>query len=137
MHRCHRADRKLTLFQQDRPIKAYTVALGRNPTGPKVSSGDGRTPKGTYSVDGRNPKSAFHLSLHLSYPNSADTARASAMGVPPGGDIMIHGIKNGLGWLGSLHRFVDWTRGCVAVTNDEIEEIGDMVPDGIRVEIVP
>jgi murein L,D-transpeptidase YafK len=59
------------------------------------------------------------------------------MGVPPGGDIMIHGIKNGLGWLGSLHRFVDWTRGCVAVTNDEIEEIGDMVPDGIRVEIVP
>jgi murein L,D-transpeptidase YafK len=102
-----------------------------------VSSGDGRTPEGIYSVDGRNPKSAFHFSLHLSYPNSADTARASAMGVPPGGDIMIHGIKNGLGWLGSLHRFVDWTQGCVAVTNDEIEEIWDMVPDGIRVEIVP
>ncbi len=90
-----------------------------------------------YSVDWRNPKSAFHLSLHISYPNSEDTLRAEGFGLPPGGDIMIHGIRNGWGWLGRLHRLADWTQGCIAVTNREIEEIWKLVPDGAVVEILP
>ncbi len=132
-----KALRRLTLFQNGKSIKTYKVALGKNPVGPKVKTGDGRTPEGIYSIDGRNPNSAFHLALHISYPNAADKAWAKSLGVPPGGDIMIHGIKNRLGWLGSLHRLLDWTQGCIAVTNTEIEEIWKTVPDGTLVEIVP
>jgi murein L,D-transpeptidase YafK len=88
-------------------------------------------------VVGRNPKSAYHLSLRLSYPNAADVAAAKAKGCPPGGDIMIHGITNGLGWMGRLHRQVDWTLGCIAVTDEEIERIWNLVPDGTPVEITP
>jgi murein L,D-transpeptidase YafK len=132
-----KALRQLSLFQNGKPIKTYKVALGKNPIGPKVQKGDGRTPEGIYLIDGRKPNSAFHLALHISYPNVADKARSESLGVPLGGDIMIHGIKNGLGWLGSLHRLLDWTQGCIAVTNAEIEEIWNMVPDGTIVEIVP
>jgi murein L,D-transpeptidase YafK len=129
--------RRMTLSQNGKSIKTYKVALGKNPVGPKVQKGDGRTPEGIYSIDGRNTNGAFHLALHISYPNAADKARAESLGVPPGGDIMIHGIKNGLGWLGSLHRLSDWTQGCIAVTNTEVEEIWKMVPNGTVIEIVP
>jgi murein L,D-transpeptidase YafK len=132
-----KALRRLTLFQNGKSIKTYKVALGKNPVGPKVQKGDGRTPEGIYSIDARNPNSAFHLALHISYPNAADKARAESLGVPSGGGIMIHGIKNWLGWLGSLHRLSDWTQGCIAVTNTEIEEIWKRVPNGTVVEIVP
>lgn len=132
-----KALRRLTLFRNGKPLKAYKVALGPNPVGAKVKEGDGRTPEGLYTIIGRNPKSAFHLSLRISYPNSADKARAESLGVSPGGDIMIHGITNGFGWIGSYHRLWDWTRGCIAVTNAEIEEIWRMVPNGAVVEIVP
>ncbi len=132
-----KALRQLTLFQNGKPIKTYKVALGKNPMGPKMQKGDGRTPEGIYSIDGRKPNSVFHLALRISYPNAADKARAASMGVPTGGDIMIHGIRKGLGWLGSLHRLSDWTQGCIAVTNAEIEEIWKTVPNGTVVEIVP
>lgn len=88
-------------------------------------------------IDSRNPNSRFHRSLHLSYPGPEDIARARELGCSPGGDIMIHGIKNGYGWLGALHAENDWTLGCVAVTDEEIEEIWDAVPDGTPVTIVP
>ncbi len=132
-----KALRRLTLFQNGKPIKTFRVALGKNPVGPKVQHGDGRTPEGSYFIDGRKSNSAFHLALHISYPNAADKARAESLGVPPGEDILIHGLKNGLGWLGSLHRLLDWTQGCIAVTNTEIEEIWKMVPNAAVVEIVP
>jgi len=129
--------RKLHLLSGGRIIKTYTIALGTNPTGPKQVEGDGKTPEGKYIIDGRNPNSAFHKSLHISYPSELDVLRARALGKPPGGDIMIHGIKNGLGWVGRLHTASDWTQGCIAVTDDDIEEIWASVPDGTPVEITP
>jgi murein L,D-transpeptidase YafK len=132
-----KAKRALTLFEKNEPLKTYQVALGREPVGAKRREGDGRTPEGTYVIAGRKSDSAFHRALRISYPSEADLARARAAGEPPGGDIMIHGLKNGLGWLGRLHTSSDWTEGCIAVTNEEIEEIWDAVPDGTPVEIVP
>ena len=132
-----KAKRQLTLLKGSEVLKTYRVALGREPVGPKERQGDGRTPEGVYTVMGRKVDSAFHRALRLSYPNTKDVAQASARGVPPGGDIMIHGIKNGLGWIGRLHTTSDWTEGCIAVTDEEIEEIWRAVPDGTAVEIRP
>lgn len=129
--------RRLTLLSNGEVLKTYHIALGANPKGPKVCQGDGRTPEGIYRIDCRNPNSRHHLALHISYPNAADRNRARRRGVPPGRDIMIHGIRNELGWLGGLHRFIDWTDGCIAVTNSEIKEIWRAVPDGTEVEIRP
>jgi murein L,D-transpeptidase YafK len=129
--------RKLTLLQRDKPLKVYRVALGRTPTGHKEREGDGRTPEGAYRIDSRKSDSAFHRALHISYPSSWDVQAAHRNGHSPGGAIMIHGIHYGLGWLGSLHRLVDWTAGCIAVTNWEIEEIWRAVPDGTPIEIRP
>ncbi len=130
------SEHTLVLSAEGRELKAYRVALGRA-TGPKEREGDRRTPEGAYTIAGRKPDSAYHLALRVSYPDVGDVARAAAAGVPPGGDIMIHGVRNGLGWLGRLHRTFDWTAGCVAVTNAEIEEIWTAVPDGTPVEIRP
>lgn len=129
--------RRLTLLSAGRTIKTYKVALGRNPVGPKEKEGDNKTPEGIYTVDRRNKKSRYHLSLHISYPGPGDIERANRLGVDPGGDITIHGIKNGYGWIGDFHRIFDWTNGCIAVTDDEIEEIERLVPDGTPVEIQP
>jgi murein L,D-transpeptidase YafK len=132
-----KAARRLTLMSSGGTVRTYRVALGREPVGPKVREGDNRTPEGSYIIDRRNPSSAFHLALHVSYPNPSDVKRAAALGVSPGADIMIHGIRNGLGWLGPAHRLLDWTRGCIAVTDAEIQEIARLVPDGTPVEIRP
>jgi murein L,D-transpeptidase YafK len=129
--------RRLTLFHLGRPMRSYQVALGRQPVGDKLSAGDRRTPEGLFSIEGRNPYSQFHLSLRISYPDSAHRARAEALGVSPGGDIMIHGLPNGQGKIGSAHRAYDWTNGCVALTDEEIEEIWSTVPIGTPVEIKP
>jgi len=132
-----KSERRLTLYKDDRVIKSYHVALGRNPDGHKEREGDRRTPEGMYHIDSRKPDSAFHRALHISYPNMRDVEAAKQKGVSPGGDIMIHGIRNAMGWLGKLHRLVDWTAGCIAVTDWEIEEIWMAVPDGTPVEIKP
>lgn len=129
--------RKLQLMSADQVVKEYQVALGNSPHGAKERRGDGRTPEGTYVIDFRNKNSQFHRSLHISYPNTADRARARKLRVDPGGDIFIHGLMNGYGWIGAAHRSKDWTLGCIAVTNEEIEEIWKLVPDGTTVEIRP
>lgn len=131
-----KAAHRLTLLSRGKPVRTYQVALGRA-SGPKERKGDRRTPEGLYQIDSRKADSSFHRALHITYPNAADQARARALGVDPGGDIMIHGIRNGLGWLGSLHRKIDWTQGCIAVTDVEIEEIWSMVNDGTPVEMRP
>lgn len=118
-------------------LKTYRVALGRNPTGPKEKEGDMKTPEGTYKIDNRNPNSAFHLALHISYPSEEDNARAAARGVTAGYDIMIHGIRNGMGWIGSFHRCKDWTAGCVALTDAEIEELWRITPVETVVDLRP
>lgn len=129
--------RRLMLMSKGEVLKTYKVALGGNPDGPKERHGDNKTPEGTYSIDSRNTNSLYHLSLHISYPNEKDKRRAKALGVSPGGDIMIHGIKNGFSWVRDAHTEVDWTKGCIAVTDEEIEEIGKIVPNGTIVEIKP
>jgi murein L,D-transpeptidase YafK len=132
-----KAARRLTLFRGSAPLKAYHVALGRSPIGPKEREGDRRTPEGVYSIDHHKQDSAFHLALHISYPNRGDIARAAQRALAPGGDIMIHGLRNGRGWIGALHRVRDWTSGCIAVTDAQIEEIWRAVPDGTPIDIRP
>ncbi len=129
--------RQLVLLQNGKVLKTYRIALGRNPEGHKVRQGDGRTPEGRYTICGRNPGSQFHRSLRISYPSKEDRARARRLGVSAGGDIMIHGLPNGMGWLGKSSKLTDWTDGCIAVTNEEIEEIWRAVPDGTPIEIRP
>jgi tetratricopeptide (TPR) repeat protein len=129
--------RRLMLTSQGEVLKTYKIALGGNPIGPKERQGDNKTPEGTYFIDARNRDSQFHLSLHISYPNEKDKIRAKKLGVSPGGNIMIHGIKSDFSWVGDAHAAVDWTKGCIAVTNEEIEEIAKLAPNGTIVEIRP
>jgi len=132
-----KGERRLELRRDGRILRAYRVALGFAPERHKEREGDGRTPEGLYSIDARNPQSAFHLSLRVSYPEAGDQARAAALGVPPGGDIYIHGLPNGWRKLSTPHPRQDWTSGCIAVTDAEIREIWSLVPTGTRVVIHP
>ena len=129
--------RQMTLLSAGKILKTYKVALGSVPIGPKQVEGDHKTPEGNYVIDAKNAHSQFHLSLHISYPSAADQQRAHAIGARPGGAIMIHGLAAPFAYLGPLHRQTDWTDGCVAVTNAEIEEIWKLVPVGTKVEIRP
>ena len=128
---------KLLLLSGDQVVKSYDVALGGGGLAPKRRQGDRRTPEGLYTIDYRNPASRFHLALHISYPQPTDKQRARQLGTDPGGDIMIHGLGPGYSWAGELHRNHDWTDGCIAVTDAEIEEIWRVVADGTPVEIRP
>ncbi|PYU91915.1 MAG: hypothetical protein DMG25_13380 [Acidobacteria bacterium] len=132
-----KGQRVLVLMSKENVLKTYHVALGKQPKGPKMREGDGKTPEGHYVIDRRNAKSRFHLALHISYPSVADVQNARKLGVSPGGDIMIHGLPSGWGWMGALHTKWDWTDGCIAVTNAEIEEIWRAVPNGTPIEIRP
>ena len=129
--------RKLTPFRGSTAIRNYRIALGNAPEGPKTCQGDGRTPEGRYRISGRNKNSQYHWSLRISYPNESDKTAAKNRGCSPGGDIFIHGLPNGYGWIGKAHRAIDWTLGCIAVTDREIEEIWTLVPNGTVVEIRP
>jgi murein L,D-transpeptidase YafK len=129
--------RRLTVLLSGKPLKTYRIALGQNPKGPKEREGDNKTPEGTYIIDSRNSHSRFHRSLHLSYPNEKDRRRAKGLGVSPGGNITIHGMENGIERPDSGHQWSESTKGCIAVTNREIEEIWQLVPNGSIVEIRP
>ena len=133
----HKKEHTMELMQGAEVIKTYKIALGGNPVGAKTRQGDHRTPEGMYVIDHRNPQSQFHRSLHISYPNAADRERARKLGISPGGDIFIHGLPNGYGFLGAAHRARDWTDGCIAVTDQEIEEIWKLVENGTSIEIRP
>ena len=130
-------ERRLTLISKKKVLATYKIALGGNPEGRKERLGDHKTPEGTYFIDSKNKNSRYHLALHISYPNEKDKKRAKELGVSPGGNIMIHGIKNGLSWVGDDHTEIDWTEGCIAVTDEEIEEIDKLVSIGTIVEIKP
>ena len=132
-----KAARRLTLFQNGRILKIYSIALGHAPIGPKEYEGDQRTPEGIYRIDFHKPDSDYHLALHISYPEQHAIDRAAVQGLSAGSDIMIHGLPNGRGWIGRFHRRSDWTAGCVAVANFEIEEIYRAVPDGTPIELRP
>jgi murein L,D-transpeptidase YafK len=130
-----KSDRTLTLFRAGVPFKSYTgLQFGDAPVGPKHFEGDERTPEGRYLIDYRNPRSAYHLSLHISYPGADDRAYAAARGHSPGGEIFIHGQPNA---LSEGREPGDWTDGCISVSNAEIEELWREVPDGTPIEIRP
>lgn len=129
--------RKLILLKGTEEIKQYKISLGTVPTGHKEREGDGKTPEGVYKISGRNPQSSFHLSLRVDYPRKKDIEVAEQKGVSPGGDIMIHGLPNGTLLPDSSYKQRDWTLGCIAVDNTEIEEIWQAVDDGTTIEILP
>ena len=128
---------ELLLLKDGKIVKTYKVALGPYSMGRKERQGDGKTPEGNYILDRRNPHSKFHRSIHISYPNAEDVKRARGLGVPAGGDIFLHGLPNGQGFFGAAHRQTDWTAGCIAVTNEEIDDIWDLVSDGTPIVIHP
>ena len=127
----HKADRKMYFLHNEKVLKKYNVGLGGVPVGHKQYEGDGKTPEGAYFITHRNPQSTYHLSLGISYPNAEDRANAAAMGKPPGGDIFIHG--------GPPYKATksEWTAGCIAVTDKQIEEIYAMVKPGTPIFILP
>ena len=129
--------RLLQLLHDGAAFESFPIALGREPQGAKQKEGDGRTPEGVYRIEARNAGSRYHRALRISYPDAAHRARARALGVSPGGDIMIHGLPAKQAWVGAAHRDFDWTEGCIAVTNQEIEEIWSAVPVGTPIHIKP
>jgi lipoprotein-anchoring transpeptidase ErfK/SrfK len=132
-----KGERRLTLYYRGVAVKKYRVALGRNPVGDKMSIGDYRTPEGMYYIIGRNPASRFYKSLAISYPDAEHEERAAELGVHPGGNIMIHGLPAHQAKLGAAHVLADWTEGCIAVTNAEIDELWRAVEMGAAIQIKP
>jgi murein L,D-transpeptidase YafK len=130
-----KGERKLLLMKGDEVLKTYSVSLGGNPVGPKIRQGDSKTPEGTYVLDRHNAKSQYHRSIHISYPNAGDVARAKRLGVPPGGDVFVHGQP--IDFSGTSQQLGDWTDGCISVTNAEMDEIWRAVADGTPIEIRP
>jgi len=129
--------RKMYLIHDGKKYREYTISLGDSPKGHKKQEGDEKTPEGSYVLDFRNPKSKYHLSIHINYPNKEDKQQAKDRGVSPGGDIFIHGLPNGFGSTPSAFVERDWTDGCIAVMNDEIEEMWKLVKNGTPIEIRP
>jgi murein L,D-transpeptidase YafK len=130
-------DHVMELLAGGKVIRTYKVALGQGGLAPKEREGDGRTPEGHYTIDAKYAASHYHKAMHVSYPDAEDRKRAAKLGVSPGGAIMIHGLPNGKGWVGAAHRMYDWTLGCIAVTDEEIDEIFELVPVDTPVEIRP
>ena len=133
----YKHDHKLILLSRGKQVKSYRVALGAEPVGPKTQQGDHRTPEGLYVLDSRNPNSQYYKAFHISYPNSKDIATAKKLGVSPGGDIMLHGLPKKYAWVGKAHATHDWTDGCIAVSNEEMDELWKLIPVGTRIQIEP
>ncbi|MBW8785802.1 MAG: L,D-transpeptidase family protein [Novosphingobium sp.] len=132
----HKTEREMIFYSAGRQVgRIAGLQLGTQPIGAKHVQGDGRTPEGRYTIDYRNPGSAYHLALHVSYPNPSDRAFALARGLDPGGAIFIHGQPND--WPGPGRAPGDWTDGCIAVSNAEIEALWRAVPDGTEIDILP
>lgn len=134
----HKAQHRMEAFSEGRLVRTYRIAIGKNPKGGKQYEGDRRTPEGLYQIVSKNAGSGFHKNLGISYPNEQDRAKARKLGKPAGGDVKIHGLKNGRwSWIGKLHRWRDWTNGCIGVTNPEVDELYEAVPIGTPILIQP
>lgn len=132
-----KSERQMYLMSGEDVVRSYRISLGDNPEGHKLYEGDERTPEGQYTLDWRNPNSDYHKSIHISYPNERDRDLASAWGLDPGGSIMIHGAPNGAGDLAFAYVGLDWTDGCIAVTNEDMDEIWPAIKPGTPINIVP
>ena len=132
-----KSERRMVVLQDNKAIRVYHIALGRYPVGPKRRAGDARTPEGEYTLDYKLEDSAFYRAIHISYPNSRDIARAEAAGIDPGGKIMIHGLPNHVSAAYVGHPKIDWTQGCIAVTDREMDELWKLVDVGTPIDIYP
>jgi len=132
-----KSKRKLQVYSNDKLIKTYKISLGQNPTGDKEFEGDKKTPEGEYVINDKNPNSGYYKNLGISYPNKQDIENAKKIGKDPGGQIKIHGIKNGLGWIGKIHLLMDWTAGCIALTNEDIDELYNVIKVETPIVIKP
>jgi murein L,D-transpeptidase YafK len=130
-----KSENKLYLFSQGLQVKEYNVAFGENPKGHKQQEGDQRTPEGTYTLDYKKEDSSFYRAMHISYPNQADKNNAKKLGVDAGGLIMIHGQRNWLGWLSAITQAFNWTNGCIALTNSEMDEFMELVEVNTEIQI--
>lgn len=130
----YKSKHELQAFSKGRLVVTYKIATGKQ-AGAKEYEGDQRTPEGVYTINDRNAQSGYHKNLGISYPNAEDKVRAARLGKPAGGDIKIHGLKNGRGFIGKLHRLTDWTNGCIALDNAEVDELYAHVPLGTVIEI--
>jgi murein L,D-transpeptidase YafK len=133
----YKSERKMELLRGDTVLRTYHIALGHHPSGKKIQAGDGRTPEGSYTIDRRKIMSDYHLALHISYPDAYDMRQAAAKGLQPGGGIMIHGQPNYMTPGERARLGTDWTAGCIALTNPEIDEVWRLVDDGTTVDIYP
>lgn len=133
----HKHERRLEVISDGKVIRSYRVGLGREPTGHKHQRGDNRTPEGTYYIDWRHRSPHYNLSMHLDYPNLSDRAEARKRGVDPGGMIMIHGTPVDDEYPEWFFKGLDWTNGCIALDNASMHKLWNLVPDGVRVEIIP
>ena len=132
-----KTEHMMTLYTKGQVLQTYRVSLGRGNGDAKQQRGDHETPVGLYAIDARNAHSRFHLALHISYPNAQDREHARELGVPAGGDIMIHAVEPQFAWLGRIQSAVDWTDGCIAVTDRQMDEVWALVNVGTPVEIRP
>lgn len=132
-----KTERRLYLLSDQQPVKTYRISLGDNPVGHKLSEGDKRTPEGDYVLDWRLADSDFHKAIHISYPNDRDRKLAEAWGLDPGGSIMIHGLPNNAGDMAFAYAGLDWTDGCIAVSNEAMDEIWALVKNGTPIRIEP
>jgi murein L,D-transpeptidase YafK len=130
-----KSENKMYLLDGDKIIKEYHVVFGANPKGHKQQEGDEKTPEGTYTLDYKKEDSSFYRSMHISYPNKKDKANAEKLGVSPGGFIMVHGQRNWLGWLSFISQHFNWTNGCIALTNSEMDEFMELVNVGTKIKI--
>lgn len=133
----NKSNRLMSIYQNDKLITTYKIALGKNPIGHKEFEGDKKTPEGIYIINSKNPNSGWHKNLGISYPNDNDVVQADKYSKRAGGDIKIHALRNGFGFIGSFHRNFDWTNGCIAVTDEEIDQLYEAVKIGAVIEIYP
>lgn len=132
-----KGDRKMFLFNEGRLVKSYPISLGDNPVGHKTKKGDERTPEGRYHLTYRNPQSRFYRSIHIDYPNEDDKNRAKALGVHPGGQIKIHGLPNRQEFPSDIYLEMNWTDGCIAVSNEHMDELWAAIKFNTPIEILP
>ncbi|MDR0516827.1 MAG: L,D-transpeptidase family protein [Fibromonadaceae bacterium] len=133
----YKSKRQMLIYSNGKLLKTYKISLGRQPIGAKEFEGDKKTPEGIYFINDKNPNSNYHKNLGISYPSKNDTENANRFGKSAGSDIKIHGLRNKIGFIGKFHRLVDWTLGCIAVTNKEIDELYKTVNIGAQIEIKP
>lgn len=133
----YKSKRTLLAFSMGQLVKTYKISLGKSPYGSKEFEGDKKTPEGIYFINAKNPNSGYHKNLGISYPDKCDIENAKRIGRSTGGDVKIHGLRNGLGFISKFQRWYDWTAGCIALTDEEVDELYTSTKIGTKIEIKP